>query len=396
MRALAHLIGKELLLLRRDWHALLLLFAMPTAFILVMSLALQNQFSAQGSVQISYALIDHGSGDAHAEFARRLATVPGFERVAATGTESTMKQQVRQGNVQFLVVLSPNFGAPPNARMDTGTAHPAATVEVYAAPDVGAAVYQLFAAGLHKVVGQIRLAQMGLTPDASTDGDDASTVAMHTLYASSARQETPNSVQQNVPAWLLFAMFFIAVPLSTTWLQERDQGTYARLRSLGLSAPTLLCGKLIPYLLLNLVQVVLMLLVGVYVVPWCGGDALTLGQSWPALALVSAAAGFAAVGYALLVANLVTTSEQATLFTGVANLLMAAVGGIMVPRFIMPHSLQVLSQYSPMSWGLDGFLDVFLRGGGVTVVASAALKLALFGAACLALAAASMTWRNAR
>src|SRR5699024_9167767 len=121
------------------------------------------------------------------------------------------------------------------------------------------------------------------------------------------------------------------------------------------SAPTLLGGKLVPYVLLNLMQVGLMLLVGVFVVPWCGGGALTLGQSWPALVVMAVTASFAAVGYALLIANLVTSSEQATLFTGVANLLMAAIGGIMVPRFIMPHSLQVLSGYSPMAWGLDGF-----------------------------------------
>lgn len=378
MRALAHLVKKELLLLLRDWHALLLLFAMPTAFILVMSLALQDQFSAQSNVRISYTLMDQGSDEANAEIVRQLAALPGFERAPMTGTQQDAKQRVRRGDVQFLVVLPAQIGAPS-----------ATPVEVYAAPDVGAAVYQLFTAGVRKAVSQTRLAQMGLEPAATSQ------VVTHTLYAQGAARQIPDSVQQSVPAWLLFAMFFIAVPLSTTWLHERNQGTYARLRSIGLSGPTLLCGKLIPYLALNLVQVVLMLLVGVFVVPWCGGSALTLGQSWPGLVLMAVVASFAAVGYALLVANLVTSSEQATLFTGVANLLMAAVGGIMVPRFIMPHSLQVLSDYSPMAWGLDGFLGIFLRGGGIPEVAPAALKLLAFGIACLAAAAISMRWRRA-
>lgn len=387
MRVLGYLIGKEILLLTRDWHALLLLFAMPTAFVLVMSLALQNQFSAQSNVHINYVLMDQGA--AHAQLAKNLATLKGFERIQTSAPRSVVEQQVQQGEVQFLVVVPHDFG--------TATKPP---IDVYAAPDINAAVYRLFQASISEAVARSRSTGMSMLPPgvaSSTEPDsEAVPVAMHTLYASGSASEKPNSVQQNVPAWLLFAMFFIAIPLSTTWLHERHQGTYARLRSIGLSAPMLLCGKLIPYLLLNLLQVVLMLLVGVFVVPWLGGDTLTLGQSWPALALISVAASLAAVGYALLVANLVTSSEQATLFTGVANLLMAAVGGIMVPRFIMPHALQVLSGYSPMAWGLDGFLDVFLRGGGLADVTGAALKLGGFAVVCLALAAASIKWRNVR
>jgi len=94
------------------------------------------------------------------------------------------------------------------------------------------------------------------------------------------------------------------------------------------------------------------------------------------------------------VANLATTSEQATIFTGVANLLMAALGGIMVPRFIMPPVLQAVSHYSPMAWGLDGFLDVFLRGGGVAMAAAPALKLFGFGCACLVVTGLFMRWQR--
>ena len=79
-----------------------------------------------------------------------------------------------------------------------------------------------------------------------------------------------------------------------------------------------------------------MLAVGVFVVPLLGGDRLNLGVSVSGLCLMALAVSFASVSYALLIANLVTTGEQATIFTGAANLLMAAVGGIMVPRFLMP------------------------------------------------------------
>jgi len=55
----------------------------------------------------------------------------------------------------------------------------------------------------------------------------------------------------------------------------------------------------------------------------------------------------------------------------------------MVPKFIMPDFMQTLANISPMSWGLDGFLDIFLRGGGISMVLNEALMLILFGAVTL-------------
>ena len=145
---------------------------------------------------------------------------------------------------------------------------------------------------------------------------------------------------------------------------------------------------------ITLVQTALMLAVGVWIVPLLGGGELSLGHAPLALLLITLACGFAAVSYALLVANLVSTADQATIFTGVANLLMAAVGGIMVPRFVMPAAMQAISLHSPMAWGLEGFLAVFLRQGAVAAVAPWALRLGVFGLGCLALAALSMRLRH--
>jgi ABC-2 type transport system permease protein len=197
----------------------------------------------------------------------------------------------------------------------------------------------------------------------------------------------PTAVQQNVPAWLIFAMFFIAVPLSSTWVQERAQGTYQRLLSMGVPRWKLVLGKAIPYLCVSLAQGALMLAIGVWLVPLLGGDALELGAHPEALALMIAAVGFAAVSFALLVANIARSVEQATLLTGVCNLLFAALGGVMVPRFIMPPTLKAIGACSPMAWGLEGFLDVFLRRGGLADVAPRAGLLVGFGCAALSMAA---------
>jgi ABC-2 type transport system permease protein len=182
-----------------------------------------------------------------------------------------------------------------------------------------------------------------------------------------------------VPAWLVFSMFFVVIPLSNTFIAERNYGTLTRLQSMNISTAFLLAGKLLPFFIVNLIQVVLMILVGVFVVPLLGGDALTMGDSYSGLLLITTAVSFSSISLALLVASIAKTTEHATTIGGVFNIILAAIGGIMIPKFVMPHFMQTLSVVSPMSWGLEGFLDIFLRNGNVLDVLPESLLLFSFG-----------------
>jgi ABC-2 type transport system permease protein len=91
-----------------------------------------------------------------------------------------------------------------------------------------------------------------------------------------------------------------------------------------------------------------------YIVPLLGADALTLGNSVPALFMVSLGLSIAAIGTSIIIAVSVQTVEQATTIGGIINILFGAICGIMVPKFYMPQSMQTLSNISPMSWGLEG------------------------------------------
>jgi ABC-2 type transport system permease protein len=53
----------------------------------------------------------------------------------------------------------------------------------------------------------------------------------------------------------------------------------------------------------------------------------------------------------------------------------------------MPAAMQRIAELSPMAWGLDGFLDVLLRGGGISAVWPEVALLCGFGVAALLLAA---------
>jgi ABC-2 type transport system permease protein len=175
------------------------------------------------------------------------------------------------------------------------------------------------------------------------------------------------------------------MPISNTFIVERTQGSLARLKSINIPSAYLICGKIAPYFLINLVQAALMILIGMYVVPLLGGGALTLGRSWGGLLLMTASISFCAISVALFIASISRTTEQAVTIGGVSNIILAAVGGIMIPKFVMPVYMQKLADISPMSWGLEGYLDIFLRSGGVGDVWPKALALLGLGMVMLGL-----------
>jgi len=74
------------------------------------------------------------------------------------------------------------------------------------------------------------------------------------------------------------------------------------------------------------------------------------------------------------------TIEQATVVGG-EDVADAAIGGIMVPRFVMPPAMQGVTQISPMAWALDGFHAVILRHGTAADVALPCLQLLALAAA---------------
>ena len=90
-------------------------------------------------------------------------------------------------------------------------------------------------------------------------------------------------------------------------------------------------------------------------------------------------AGLAAIGLGLLLGTIAKTQEQSAPFGATFVVILAAMGGVWVPVFIMPKFMQTLSNISPMNWGLNAFYDVFLRNGSfLDILPELLLLLAFF------------------
>lgn len=196
------------------------------------------------------------------------------------------------------------------------------------------------------------------------------------IYASTATDQiVPNAVQHNVPAWTIFAMFFIAIPLSNSILKEKTEGSVFRLHTMPTPYLLLVNGKIIVYLMVCLIQFMMMLAVGKYLLPTMGLPALVLGNSMMGIFILTLATSFAATGFGVMVGTLATTDHQAAIMGSLSILLLSALGGIWVPSYVMPEVMRNISSFSPLNWSLEGFYKLFLRGGGVADILADASKL---------------------
>ncbi len=83
--------------------------------------------------------------------------------------------------------------------------------------------------------------------------------------------------------------------------------------------------------------------------------------------------------------------DHAAALGGGANVVLAALAGIMVPRSLMPAAMQTVSEWSPMGWALDGMQSVFLGAPDAVQVVPNVLLLLSFASVCLLL-----SWRPIR
>jgi ABC-2 type transport system permease protein len=396
---------KDARIIMRDRQALILFFVMPVLFVLILSLALRDAFGERPGATFP-VLVIAPAGDRVGDSVE--ARFKANRHIELTRISSASDEEVRgwlvQGRYKFAVLIPDGAAAqaqrrvgeimaqvPPELRME-----PVVQVRVLVDPalrsDYRKVLEGVLALALHEVEMRLGREQLEQTlritqgKDYAPLPDIEQTRLLTPLPAEPVTKgavgPTPTSVQQNAPAWTLLAMFFLTVPLSVSFIKERDQGSLFRLQTMTVPAWVVLGGKAVPFFVINLIQMASILLVSVHVLPWLGGDPLELGDAPLALLATGASASLAAIGFGIAVAMYARTTEQAASFSSATVMIMAALGGILVPKTVMPPLMQDLAQLSPLSWGLDAFQDVFVRGGGLRDVTPEVLGLLAFSLVC--------------
>ena len=173
----------------------------------------------------------------------------------------------------------------------------------------------------------------------------------------------PNASQHNVPAWTIFAMFFVVISLGGSIVREKLSGSFIRLKTLPTNYFIAVLSKQITYLIVTMVQAAVIFAIGILLFPYIGLPPLNLPVDIPGLILVTLICGYCAVSYAICVGVFAETQEQANGFGAVSIVILAAIGGLMVPSFAMPESFRTIMKLSPLHWCLEAYYSLFLEGG---------------------------------
>lgn len=400
-------VKKEVLLLSRDLGGIAILFIMPILLVITITLIQNSTFKTINDTKIEVLLVDNDRGEVSTSIRDGLTSSSSFVIIDSASEEDAVAS-VLKGDFQLAIVIPVDlseslqnkvnenvegilskFGIEEESTSEENGVKvnkqvTKKEVKLYFDPATQTTFKTAVKNGIDKMIAEIetqsiyKAFQEELGEEEAIFETESFITFKEIVPVKGEKAVIPNSTQHNIPAWTLFAIFFIIVPLSINMVKEKNQGTFVRLRTSPISYATVLSGKAIVYTSVCILQFALMLLIGVFLFPKIGLPELDISGRIGMLFLVALFAGLAAVGLGLLLGTIAKTQEQSAPFGATLVVILAALGGVWVPVFVMPKFMQMLSQISPMNWGLNAFYDVFLRNSGIMDVVPEITLLFLF------------------
>ena len=420
--------AKELLLLKRDRAGLLVLFIMPAILVVVITLVQENVMELTGQKKTRMLFLDLDNGDLGRSLSQHLAE--GHLKIVAWDekqkTSKDVQAAVADGDYQVGIVIPEDSSVKfqeetarlfqKNGSQGRGYIPVQIPVRVFFDPGVMPGFRSGLTAQLQialKTIGmEAKIGNLGRMLDSLLENfgvsqddvaglpvaDFAGLVAqpLFTLedtngLLGSVEVAKYNPVQQNVPAWALFGMFFTAIPIAGTILQERKSGIWIRLTSLPVSHLLLFTGKVLAYIGVCCFQFLLVAFIGSFLFPYIGLPAFIVSPNFVEVLLTVFVSSLAVCGFGIFLGMVCSTYQQASTLGATAVVSAAAIGGVMVPVYAMPRIMQQLSIISPLNWGLTAFQDLLMRGYSFSAVLDDLSRLSLFFFLTLLLA-----WKLAR
>lgn len=168
-------------------------------------------------------------------------------------------------------------------------------------------------------------------------------------------------------------LLFNATSVSGVLIEERSNQTLDRLLASNLTMDQLLLGKWFYTAFLGILQVTVMFIWASLVF------SVNLVDHLDGFVMMTIATAMAASGFSLFMATLCKSRSQLNGVSTVLLLTMSALGGSMIPRYLMSDSLQRLGLLTFNAWAIDGYDKVFWRELPVQTLAPQLAVLTISG-----------------
>jgi len=334
----------------RDRGALAMSFLLPPVIFLIFASVFAG--AGGGDLRIKLVLSDAAKVQASRDIVGRLVAVSAIQRVGAEGpSEADAELMVRRGEADVgLIVRTDDKGVLSFLILQDPTRKVAASV----------------------LSGHLRNAIRGPVPPSAAAAAPA--ISTRSVIAGTESQGT---IAYYAGAVAILFLLFAAVQNAATLQEDRESGIFDRIVIGPQGIGALISGKFLFIVLLGLAQVT-----EIFVAAW-----LIYGVSLPANVLAwfgtTLCAAISAAGLCMLLAALCTSRRQAQTLGNFLVLIISAVGGSMIPRYLMPDWLQTVGWLTPNAWALDAYTGTFWRGEELTDLTTAWIVLVTVGVVSL-------------
>lgn len=380
---------KEFKILSTNKGTLILLFVMPVIFLFIMTLALDGLYNQNNLPKV--AIFNPDQGSLTQDILVEIGKSNSLEMLTFLDRNEANQSVIRQQSLIAIIFPKDFSQSAKSGGTITLISDPTAPLQVIAPLRgiISGAVERSL--GRQVVIGELnaRISAQITDPESRQKlrialGDIQIPPVQFEELSTGRAELRPNSRQQNVPAWTIFGIFFIVGTLGLSFLQEQQAGAFMRLRTIPLSPVVLLLGKLLPFYLINLFQATLLFTLGITVLH------LDPGTEILALFIITIETSAVAISLGLLLATTFQNTEQLNNIANVGMVILAALGGILVPLHVMPSPLKLIAHLTPQYWALVAYQDILLRGKHLPEVWLPLTILFLFAACFFGLAASRL------
>ena len=392
-------IVKDLRILLRDKIGLTLMFGMPVLLVLVITKIQNSTFELVNKNKVVLLLANRDTGKISLEMIQAIDKIGMFKltEVSKNTNDQELTDRMHAKDAMLALILPQDFSAKIIAKAKNVTAKAmnsfgleggdtlkkkpgnADPIILYYHPILQDAFRRSVQGALHSALQMVESKQVlqqlyfsinekPLPASMENELLNNQSPINEVPVSRDGNRTVPNASQHNVPAWTIFAMFFVVLSLGSGIVREKLSGSFTRLKTLPTNYLVALLSKQITYLGVTMIQAALIFAIGVWLFPYMNLPALNLPVDLLGLFIVSFFCGWCAVSYAICVGVFAETQEQANGFGAVSIVILAALGGLMVPAFAMPDSFQTIIKLSPLHWCLEAYYGLFLEGGKLSDV----------------------------
>jgi len=364
LRAILGLIRKEFIQVFRDRNMLRLIFMIPIIQLIIFGYVANTEVK-----KISLDVYDFDQSAVSRQYIDAFKPGGYFYPNEVHGSLLDMERRFEEGDAEMALVIPDNFSADlaTTGRTTVGLVADGANSNRAA---IGMGYSQQISIQYARDITQV-------TPPLSIRYD--------VLYNPEAE-----SVYFMVPGIVAALLTMVTVMLtSMAIVRERENGTLEQIMVSPISTTALLIGKLVPFAILGIFEMILALMVGTvwFGVPFAGSPVLLFALA--ELYLLTT------LGMGLFFSTVTSTQQQAMFFAWFFSVFALLTSGLFTPISNMPQWMQYVTYINPMRFFMDIARGIMMRGAGLKELMSQVVTLIIFGAVVFSFSAMRFRKRTA-